>query len=134
MKSMYTRLATAAIFIGAFLGSVFLIYELIKAQSAPETRLQCFGTISSPVGVSDKVLEARLFTFRWWMGAWSDSDGALVIESASGRVLGRFDNIRQVGEEIHIYDLDYQLKGKFFASRRLLSLELDTGRFEGICL
>jgi len=68
--------------------------------------------------------------YRWWVGLWGKSDGALWIEIPNENI-EYFGDIVKVGDQLQIYDYQKNLKGYFSTLSNTLSVLLGEKTFDG---
>ncbi len=108
--------------------------------SAATTFLKCEGEISIEGQTHPSKLYAELNEYRWWVGLWSNSDGAIKIELPD-HGFRYFPNIRDTGWLLNIYLLNIQeghkgeldLIGAYSKMSKTLKLKTGYGFFEGAC-
>lgn len=113
-----------------------LCFVIVANFSAVESRFQCPGQLSSTDGFHPLTVHLKLEEYRWWVGLWSDSDAAVHIEVPNTYV-DYFHNVDRVGDQFHIRDSAYKLKGNYSTLSNALAislpLRLPTDFFDGNC-
>lgn len=119
-----------------FLAAVLFCYLFLVKFSMVESRYECVGTLSSTDGDKPLTVYIKLGTYRWWVGLWSNSDGQVHTEIPNTHI-GYFSNLKKVGDQYQIFDLDMNIKGNFSSLSNVLALQLPvvsmTDFFDGKC-
>lgn len=110
-----------------------LLFVLLANFSSAQSRYQCTGSFSSGHIPHPATVFVKLDQYRWWVGLWSASDGALWLEVPNATV-EYFGQITRAGEQLQIFRNDNQLAGHFSTLSKTLALKLSTGvGFDGTC-
>jgi hypothetical protein len=67
-------------YLGASVMMALLLIAFVANYSSAESGFECSGKLSSKEGSLPTTLYIKLEEYRWWVGLWSDSDGALRLE------------------------------------------------------
>ncbi len=74
----------------------------------------------------------KLTEYRWWVHLWSDSDGMIQVE-IPGKFLDSSTNIKEVGDQIQIFDYQKRMKGYFSKLSKFISINTFSDFFDGTC-
>jgi hypothetical protein len=119
---------------GALVATI-LLFVVVFNFSAVESRFQCSGEISSDGNSQSATVYMKLAKYRWWVGLWSDSDGAVWVEIPNVTI-DYFEHVEVVGDQLHIYEMYPQQvpKGNFSNLSKALAINIPAaGFFEGGC-
>lgn len=111
---------------------VVALYLIVVNFSATQTRYRCEGKFTQGDQSEPMTLFFKLDSYRWWVGLWSDSEGAVSIEVPNVWV-EYFSRVRKVGDQLQIRDMQDQLKGNFSTLSNAIAITIPTGIFEGDC-
>jgi hypothetical protein len=100
--------------------------------SSVETRFECVGKTSTQAGSRPATIYIKLQTYRWWVGLWSESKGALDVEIPNSYV-EYFGHIAHVGDQLQIFRSTRKLTGNFSMLSHTLALATPVGFFDGTC-
>ncbi len=113
--------------------AIIVIAILVVANfSAVETRFECSGALTQGEVAKDSLIYIKLDEYRWWVGFWSDSDGALWLE-VPGQTLDYFETLHEVGDQLQIFGPNREIGGHFSTLSRWLALKNTLGFFDGQC-
>jgi hypothetical protein len=115
-------------YFGALIVVAIFLSVIVTNFSSVESRFQCSGETSTKEGPHPTTIYMKLIKYRWWVGLWSKSDGALWLEIPN-KAVEYYGNIVEVGDQLQIYDSQNNIKGNFST----LSKAIFIGDFEGIC-
>jgi len=116
----------------ALLAVMVALVAFVIRFSASTSAYHCHGEIVSNGETETADIYAEFEEYAWWVGLWSRSDGSLWVESP-GTLVSYFSDIRDDGRQLHIFDHNQELKGRFSSLSRTLMLELPVGFYEGNC-
>ena len=122
----------AARYIGLLVLVALLLFVFVVNFSVVESRFECSGELSSDGSAIPATVYTRFEEYRWWVGLWSDSDGALWLEIPN-QALDYFRRIAEVGDQLQIFDAQNALKGNFSTLSNRLALNTPLGFFDGPC-
>ena len=111
----------------------FLLFLLAANFSSVESRFQCDGAVESNGTSETGIVFMKVHRYRWWVGVWSDSDGAIWLERP-GVTSDYFGEVIEIGDQLQFYEGDNSLiRGAFSSlSKHLLVMAPDL-TFEGTC-
>lgn len=118
-------------YLGASVMVALLLVVFIANQSSVESGFECSGKLSSKEGSLPTTIYIKLEEYRWWVGLWSHSDGALRLEIPN-KWVEYYDRVAEVGDQVQILR-DQDLKGNFSSLSRTLALSTPKGFFDGVC-
>lgn len=110
------------------------LFLLVVKFSAVEMVYACKGTITESNDKKDGEVYIRLTDYRFWVGLWNKSDGALWVE-APGSTVGYFSHLRKTGDLYTISESpEKPFAGDFSSLSRRLDLRVTSYlSFEGSC-
>ncbi|MFZ2490258.1 MAG: hypothetical protein WA208_02120 [Thermoanaerobaculia bacterium] len=115
---------------------LIVVYIILVKYSTVESRFKCEGQLTSTDGATPVFVYMRLEEYRWWVGLWGDSDGAIHIEIPNTYV-GYFGDVTSVGDQYQIRGSSKELVGNFSALSNTLAIRLPVSRetdfFDGTC-
>lgn len=121
-----------AVVFGVF---VFALILVVLNYSSVETRYKCSGEVTSNAVSRPQTLFLKIELYRWWVGLWGDSDGAVWSEIPQ-EITGYeyFPHVSEIGNQLQIrQSKNGNLLGHFSALSQALTLETVPGLFEGMC-
>jgi hypothetical protein len=127
---MTARRALTAV--GAVALTVVLALVVVANFSAVESRFECPGTFFGGQGKRPVTAYMKLHEYRWWVGLWSDADGALWVE-VPNEMLEYFENVTRVGDQLQIRDSQNKPQGMFSALSKTLAFKTHLGFFDATC-
>ena len=80
--------------LGAIGGTVVLLSLFVANFSAVESHFRCPGEISSTDGSHPVTVYLKFEEYRWWVGLWSESDGAIHVDIPNAYV-EYFGNVKR---------------------------------------
>jgi len=110
---------------------VVLLFVVVANFSAVESCYECSGGISSEGGSRPITIYTKLEEYRWWIGLWGDSDGALYIEIPNKVV--EYFHVFEVGNQLQLFDDSKRLKGNFSTLSKTIAISTPFGFFDGTC-
>lgn len=122
-------------YLGGLALAAVLLFAFAITFSSVESRFECNGTLSSKNASSPATIYIKFAQYRWWVGLWSASDGALWVEVPK-RTTDYFGNITKVADQFQISRSPEELKGLwgyFSTLSGALVLETSAGNFDGRC-
>jgi hypothetical protein len=120
-------------YIGVLLFVATLLFLFVANFSSVASSFECVGKISSKGNSQPATVYIKLKEYRWWVGLWSESDGALHLEIPNTFV-DYFGLVVRVGDQFQIFDFEKNLKGNFSSLSKTLALSTRAaGFFDGTC-
>lgn len=119
-------------YLGALVVAALLLFVFVVNFSSVESHFQCSGKISSEAGSYPTTIYMKLAEYRWWVGLWGDSDGALWIEIPN-KVVEYYGHVVEVGDQLQIFNSPKELKGNFSTLSKTLAISTPVGFFDGTC-
>lgn len=120
-------------YLGGLALAAVLLFAFVVTFSSVESRFQCSGTLTSTITSSPTTVYFKLAEYRWWVGLWSASAGALWLEIPN-RTVEYFGHIVKVGDQLQISpSREELLRGHFSTLSGTLALETSIGQFDGTC-
>jgi hypothetical protein len=119
-------------YLSSFAVIAILLFAFVVNFSSVESRYQCLGKITAKDVPTPKTAYVKVEQYRWWVGLWGKSDGALWIEIPNEN-MEYFGDIVRVGDQLQIYDYKKNLKGYFSTLSNTLSVFLGEKTFDGSC-
>jgi len=117
----------------AVLGTTALfLYGAVVAFSASESRFRCDGTLSSRNGAEAIEVYVKVAEYRWWVGLWSSSDGAMWLEIPN-KTVEYYSHLVEVGDQLQVHRNPGELSGNFSMLSHALTLKTPLGFFDGTC-
>ncbi len=111
---------------------VLSIFLFAVNFSTTETKFKCIGSIKTDKENSqDLTLFLKLQEYRWWVGLWSDSDGALNIE-VPNQWVDYYGDLIEVGDQLQINRYG-NIQGNFSKLSKVIALKTHFGFYDGIC-
>lgn len=124
--------ATLAKYLGALAVAGAALFAFVVAFSGVESRFECAGTLTAGDASKPATIYVKLAEYRWWVGLWSKSDGALWLEIPNETV-DYFGDVREVGDQLQVYGAEKAMKGNFSTLSKALGLSTPRGFFSGSC-
>jgi len=117
----------------AIVASLLLVFVFVANFSAIEYPYECKGSFKKgDEQYEDATIYLKLSDYRFWVGIWGESDASLNIEIPNKHV-AYYGHLKEVGDQLQIYDYDKSLKGNFSKLSKTLSLQTYLGFFDGMC-
>ena len=114
------------------LGSIALLFMVAAKFSAVESRYKCAGSFAEGEQRESLTVFLKLFEYRWWVGLWSDSDGAAWVE-VPNRWTEYFPSVLEVGDQLQFGESPELPVGAFSTLSGALAVALPVGHFDGMC-
>ena len=119
-------------YFAALIAVAALLILFVGNFSAVETRFKCSGAITQHERTEPETIFMKLQEYRWWVGLWSKSDGAIWLE-VPNKTFEYFSHIVEVGDQLQIYDYDKKPTGHFSTLSKSLVVSTPYWSFEGTC-
>ena len=121
-------------FVAASVVLIVIIVVLIVSCSSTDTRLQCTGTLTRQSVASPMTIFVKITEYRWWVGLWSESHGALWVEIPH-EASEYYERVSRNGENLLISSSSSRLGvgGLYSKLSDTLSLHMPMGVFDGSC-
>jgi hypothetical protein len=102
----------SALLLGIVVVAGALLIVLAKFSSV-ESRFECTAETNSAIGPDPATVFVKLERFRWWVGLWADSNGAIWIEVPNRQIL-YYGFVREVGDQLQFsQSQEAMLEGNF---------------------
>lgn len=113
---------------------VVLVFVSIVAFSSAETKHKCTGTITEQGVQSPMTIYVKFAEYRWWVGLWSRSDGAVWLEIPH-KTTEYYESVSRSGDSLLINASSNKLGvgGLYSKLSNSLSLQTPMGVFDGNC-
>jgi hypothetical protein len=111
--------------------AVVLLFGFVVKFSAAESRFECAGSFANDKTKRTVPAFIKLHEYRWWVGLWSDSQGALWLEIPNETV-EYFGDVTRTGDQLQIREKG-KLVGGFSTLSKTLALNLSRGFYDGNC-
>ena len=108
------------------------LYGFLVLFSESTSNYQCNGTIAGQALGSNTRIFFELNEYRPWVGLWSDSDGSMMLESAT-QYLRYHSKIKDIGTQLQILNEDSSIVGAFSKLSGKVSIQTIDGFFDGTC-
>ncbi len=125
MKTILTYIAGFVV-----TGAALLVF--VANFSAVETRHRCSGRLSSTDANQPAIVFIRVEEYRWWVGLWGKSDGAVSLE-VPNQWVEYYSHVDESGDQLLISDTSGRLGGTYSKLSGSLSLHTTVGNFQGAC-
>ena len=119
-------------YFGAVVIAALLLFLFVVNFSSVESRLQCSGEISSKGGSRPTTIYMKVAEYRWWVGLWGDSDGALWLEIPN-ELFEYYGHVIEVGDQLQIFDSEKKIRGNYSTLSKTLTISTPAGFFDGTC-
>jgi len=103
---------------------------IVISCSGKASAYKCTGKLAE--GDESMELHILVTEYRWWVGLWSDSDGAVYLELPNAMVQ-YYSKVEEVGPQLQIRDGD-DLSGNFSTLSKTLAIKTYVGFFDGSCV
>jgi hypothetical protein len=98
-----------------------------------ESRYKCSGKVSSGGSSQPVTVYMKLEKYRWWVGLWSDSAGAVWLEIPNETVQ-YYEHTVEVGDQLQLFDSTKTPKGYFSTLSKTMAVSIPvSGFFDGTC-
>ena len=122
----------SAKYLGALFIAAVVLFLFAVNFSSSASSFVCNGTTASQQGPRPTTIYIKLEKYRWWVGLWSKSNGALHAE-VPNTFIEYFEHIASVEDQLQIFDAERRLKGNFSYLSNTLVLSTPGGLFDGNC-
>lgn len=119
-------------YLGGVLAAAALLFLFLANFSSAASSYECVGQTRDEGGARPSTVFLQLEEYRWWVGLWSQSDGALYMEIPNSFVY-HYIYLDKVGHQYQIYDTAKKFSGSFSTLSSAFAVSTSLGFFEGAC-